>query len=206
MIESFSSGGVGGRLKYPGSSSSSLNPQNFPRPARKLSILARVVPTDSSDSAGSPPSSDIPFSESSSDIRLRSTRLLLEGLTHCVKRVKDVSPSSFALFKNDGLGIIGSGRHDPSNSSGLAGVTCNPVHWGGGISSVPRKGDVDLFVLTATVALGRSDDGGYTNEVDVDLARDSVAFSLPLPEVGGDEIGSTTEGGSCNTSSSGKYC
>jgi hypothetical protein len=169
-------------------------------------MLARVVPTDSSDSAGSPPSSDMAFSESSSEIRLRSIRLLFDGLTHCVKRVKDVSPSSFALVKNDGLGMIGSGRHDSSTSSGLAGVTCNPVHRGGGISSVPRKGEVDLFVLTATVVLGRSDEGGYTNDVDVDLARDSVAFSFPLLEVGDDEIGSMTEGGNCNTSSSGRYC
>ena len=61
-------------------------------------------------------------------MRRRSTRRRLDGLTHRVNRFKEVSPISFAFAKKDGLGMIGSGFHEASTSSGLAGVTCNPVH------------------------------------------------------------------------------
>jgi len=69
---------------------------------------------------------------------------------------------------------------------------------------VPLNGDGDLLG-TATVALGRSDEGGWTIEVEVDRPRDSTAFSLPLL-VGEAAVGSSTEGGNCNSSSSGRYC
>jgi hypothetical protein len=43
-------------------------------------------------------------------------------------------------------------------------------------------------------------------EVDVDLARDSIAFSLPFVEDSEGEVGSKTEGGNTNSSSSGINC
>jgi len=67
--------------------------------------------------------------------------------------------------------------------------------------TVPLKGD---SFDTAKVGLGTSWDGGYTNDVDVDLARDSTALSFPLAESVGD--GSRTKGGKCASSSSGRYC
>lgn len=73
----------------------------------------------------------------------------------------EVSPSCFAFDKKEGGGAMAGGCHEPSISSGLAGVTCRPLHCGadGGKRSEPRSGDDDR-ADSERVGVGTGKEGG----------------------------------------------